>query len=295
MAAWAPAPDWPAAYLAAKAPVSLLEQFSSFRSLHPMRQARAGTEVMAYFASGSGAPLVLLPDADRPADFFWRLIACLERRMRVIAVDYPRATSPADLMEGILAVLCQEQIGAASILGFGFGGLLAQSLADGDPARVRALTLVNAPTPLARLAKAQLRRAKAIESFWNFGARGQARRAFAKGLVHPSEEAGFWHAYQQELFGQRWNKAHAASLLRVEAQVHAAGGPCPSNLRIPVLIVETEGVPQDQQPALRRTPARFPLAERRTFAPCAGRTIEITRPRELAFMIERQQISMAAS
>lgn len=280
--------------MASKASVSLLDQFSSFRSLHPVRQASFGHAVMPYLASGAGAPILLLPDSDRPADFFWRLIECLERRMRVIAVDYPRALGGKDLLDGLQAVLRQEEIAAASVLGFGFGGLLAQGMADTHPHSVRALTLVNAPTPLARLAKGLERRANAARSVWNLGARGRARRAFNTGLTCPTHEAGFWRGYARELFSQRWDKAQAAAMLQAEAELHGAGGQCPSSLRIPVVIVETEGVPADQQPALRRTPARFPLAERRTFAPGAGRTIEITRPRELAHWIDRQHAGMAA-
>lgn len=253
-----------------------------------------GDKSIAYFASGSGAPILLLPDSDRPADFFWRLIECLERRMRVIAVDYPLGASANELLEGIEGVLRQEQIAAAGVLGFGFGGLLAQSLADMCPQSVRALALVNAPTPLARFAKVSQRRAEAAQSFWNFGLRGRARQAFAKGLSCSPEDAGFWRGFEREWFNERWSTSRVAWLLQAEGQLHASGGQCPSSLRIPVLIVETEGVPPDQRPALRRTPARFPLADRRTFAFGAGRTIEITRPRELAHWIVGQQSALAS-
>lgn len=283
--AWAPSPDWQAFYIAAKAQVSLLERFSAFRALHPARLVGPGNGGLSYFASGAGPALVLLPDADRPADCFWRLIECLERRMRVIAVDYHAPASAEHLLGGLRAVLEAEQLSQAALLGFGFGGLVAQSFADAQPRCVRALSLINAPSPMQRAAKAAQRRAKANGAIWNFDQRQRAKRAFQKGLTCPSEEAGFWRGYARELFAQRWNRAQAGALLRVQAQLHAQAGPCPSNLRIPVLIIETEGVASDQQQALRRTPARFPLAERRSFAPGAGRTIEITRPRELAHWI----------
>ncbi len=292
MPAWAPAPDWQALYIAAKASVSLLERFSTYRLLHPVQQVAVGDSMMAYTASGAGAPILLLPDGDRPADFFWRLIECLERRMRVIAVDYPAGACAADLLAGVQAVMRHEGIGAASVLGFGFGGLLAQCLADTEPACVRALTLVNAPTPIMAKADGYHRQAKAAQSAWGFGFRRRARRAFLKGLACPAEDKGFWRGYEREWFGQRWSKSAAAALLRAQADLHAGGGQCPSSLRIPVLIVETEGVPPNLQPALRRTPARFPLAERRTFAPGAGRTIEITRPRELTRWIDQQRASL---
>lgn len=283
--AWVPGPDWQASYIAAKAQVSLLERFSAFRSLHPACPVPQDGGALSYFASGSGQALVLLPDADRPADCFWRLIECLERRMRVIAVDYHAPKSADHLLDGLRTILAAEQLSQIAVLGFGFGGLLAQSFADAQPQSVRALSLINAPSPMQRAAKAALRRAKASGSMWNFDQRQKAKRAFLKGLACPSEETGFWRGYARELFAQRWNKAQANALLRVQAQLHEQAGPCPSSLRIPVLIVETEGIPLDQQPALRRTPARFPLAERRSFAPGAGRTIEITRPRELAHWI----------
>lgn len=115
--AWAPAPDWQAFYIAAKAQVSLLERFSAFRSLHPARFAGPSDGGLSYFASGSGPALVLLPDADRPADCFWRLIECLERRMRVIAIDYQAPASADHLLDGLRAVLEAEQLSQAAVLG----------------------------------------------------------------------------------------------------------------------------------------------------------------------------------
>src|SRR4028119_1549430 len=109
-----------------------------------------------YLAAGEGPPLVLLHGAgDNSLDWRWVLRA-LARKHRVYAPDLPgspdSASPPADyspafferFAAGFLDVL---GIGRATLVGNSLGGLIALRLALSEPARVRALVLVDGARP----------------------------------------------------------------------------------------------------------------------------------------------------
>ena len=98
---------------------------------------------------GSGRPLLLLTGIGANIDM-WRPFERLVRGREVIAVDAP-GTGLSDrpryplrmggLADVIVALLDELGVGDADVLGYSFGGLLAQELAHRAPARVRRLIL----------------------------------------------------------------------------------------------------------------------------------------------------------
>lgn len=279
--------EWRAFYRAANAPVSLVERFSAFRTLHPQRQIQQEGASWRYRASGGGRPLLLLGARFGGSDFAWRLIELLERRFRVLAVDYPALAQADAMVRGLSAILAAERLSGAAVLGAGFGGLLAQRFADRRPDQTYALALLNAPAPLPRLANRYAGRAALLERLPPRWARELERRRFERLLASPPEERRFWRGYTDEVFAEQRPAGRSAALLRAAADLHAIGGDSPSGLHRPVLIAETEGDRGAPQPALRRLPARFPQAERLCFAYSAGHTVEITRAREIAHAFEQ--------
>jgi pimeloyl-ACP methyl ester carboxylesterase len=105
-----------------------------------------------YLAAGEGPPLVLLHGAgDNSLDWRWVLPA-LARKHRVYAPDLPGSPdsarpaadySPAFFERFVAAFVDALGIGPATFVGNSLGGLIALRLALSEPARVRALVLVD--------------------------------------------------------------------------------------------------------------------------------------------------------
>jgi pimeloyl-ACP methyl ester carboxylesterase len=105
-----------------------------------------------YLTAGEGPPLVLLHGAgDNALDWRW-VMPDLAATHRVYAPDLPGSPdsarpaadySPAFFERFIAAFVDALEIGRATFIGNSFGGLIALRLALSEPARVRALVLVD--------------------------------------------------------------------------------------------------------------------------------------------------------
>ncbi len=110
-----------------------------------------------YFTGGSGEPLLLLHGLAGSTRNWVEVLPDLLQRHRVVAVDLPghagsgrlpRGASTTDFAEVAAAVLEQEGLGPALVVGHSFGGLVAIRLARSRPELVRGLLLV-APAGIA--------------------------------------------------------------------------------------------------------------------------------------------------
>jgi 4,5:9,10-diseco-3-hydroxy-5,9,17-trioxoandrosta-1(10),2-diene-4-oate hydrolase len=105
-----------------------------------------------YLTAGAGPPLVLLHGAgDNALDWRW-VMPTLAATHRVYAPDLPGSPdsarpaadySPAFFERIVAAFVDALEIGRATFVGNSFGGLIALRLALSEPARVRALVLVD--------------------------------------------------------------------------------------------------------------------------------------------------------
>jgi pimeloyl-ACP methyl ester carboxylesterase len=105
-----------------------------------------------YLAAGEGPPLVLLHGAgDNALDWRW-VMPTLTATHRVYAPDLPGSPdsarpaadySPAFFERFVAGFLDALEIGPATFVGNSFGGLIALRLALSEPARLRALVLVD--------------------------------------------------------------------------------------------------------------------------------------------------------
>jgi len=118
----------------------------------PLVETRAGT--LAYEERGQGPVLILLHAALHDHHDFDDIVAALERRYRVIAVDWPgggdspAAVAPAQLSAALFADGLEDlidHIGASSVLliGNSVGGFAAARLAITRPQQVAGLVLVD--------------------------------------------------------------------------------------------------------------------------------------------------------
>ncbi len=92
--------------------------------------------------SGSGADvLVSLPGALGAVDAARHALAPLAAQRRVVAVEYPRARSMAELCDGLVGVLDALGLERVDLLGGSLGGFVAQCMVRRHPGRVRDLVL----------------------------------------------------------------------------------------------------------------------------------------------------------
>ena len=108
------------------------------------------------YSNGTGAPLLMLPDLGSSAASWEGLTGRVcERDRQIVAVDLP-GTGHCDPVQGselsafvdhVRALLDHLDPGPIDLVGQGFGGYLAASVAATDPGRVRTLVLENPIVP----------------------------------------------------------------------------------------------------------------------------------------------------
>jgi len=110
----------------------------------------AGTR-WSYLASASaGPPLLMLTGALGEADFGSDLLRRLGKGAALVAPDYPAVRGLDVMIAGLEAILDEQRIEGAHVLGGSFGGLIAQAFAAQRPERVRSLLLSHTGVPATR-------------------------------------------------------------------------------------------------------------------------------------------------
>ncbi|HWM83356.1 MAG TPA: alpha/beta hydrolase [Pseudolabrys sp.] len=111
----------------------------------------AGVDWSYIDTDGDGPALVMLPGSVGTCEMFFKQIATLGHRFRIVSVGYPAEPDPARLADGLAGLMTALGLRTASVLGSSFGGYWAQFFALNHPQRVETLFLGNifvAPQPL---------------------------------------------------------------------------------------------------------------------------------------------------
>ena len=85
----------------------------------------------------------MLPGSVGTCEMFYKQIAALGRRLRIVSVSYPALSDPARLADGLSGLMDHLGLARASILGSSFGGYWAQFFALRHPGRLDHLFLGN--------------------------------------------------------------------------------------------------------------------------------------------------------
>lgn len=122
-----------------------VEQASApWRLNHLIRSFSTAGKEWPYIDTGADGPvLVMLPGSVGTCETFWKQIATLGRRFRIISVGYPDEADPSRLADGLAALMTALGVGRAHVLGSSFGGYWAQFFALRHPDRVMTLFLGN--------------------------------------------------------------------------------------------------------------------------------------------------------
>jgi pimeloyl-ACP methyl ester carboxylesterase len=111
----------------------------------------AGVDWPYIDTGGDGTALVMLPGSVGTCEMFFKQIASLGSRFRIVSVGYPAEADPMRLADGLAGLMTVLGLRSASVLGSSFGGYWAQFFALRHPHRVETLFLGNifvTPQPL---------------------------------------------------------------------------------------------------------------------------------------------------
>lgn len=123
-------------------PQEQIERLLKFRSEHPCKRINVAGVEWEYISCGIGTEiLLLLPGGLRVAEATFGFIQMFEDTYRVIAPTYPPLGTMGELVNGIAAVLDEEQVPEAFVLGQSYGGAVAQVLVQRYPSRVKKVVL----------------------------------------------------------------------------------------------------------------------------------------------------------
>lgn len=92
---------------------------------------------------GKGQVLIMLPGSVGTCEMFYKQIAALGQKLRIVSVSYPALSDPSRLADGLADLMDHLGLPRASILGSSFGGYWAQFFALRHPERLDHLFLGN--------------------------------------------------------------------------------------------------------------------------------------------------------
>jgi len=267
----------------------LSEQLRAFRQEHPLRHLDVGGTAWAFLSAGRGSrTVILLPGGGGGPEDMFTLVAGLEDEFRIIAIGCPLAvTRTQDVIDGIAAIMDEEGVGKACLLGHSLGGMFTECFMMKHPERVGSMILANIAHygKLRTVLVGGLLPVMSHVPRWLLGL--QLRATFNRLLKgHPEKE--FWLSY----LCAEVSKAGAdglSSRLRCMKDMLGRYPGGQADLRGwngPVLILESDnetGFTKNERFALRRL---YPNAEVHLFHG-AGHLSAITRPQEFEEVVRR--------
>jgi len=125
-------------------------ELDRFRAAHPPSSATFEGVQWEWVSAGDGdLATFILPPAPGFAALTEDLIAELATRGKVIAPTYPPVPEAQRLVSGLVSICRDEGVRRLNLVGIGFGGILAQLVAQRGRNVVNKIVLVNTTTPQA--------------------------------------------------------------------------------------------------------------------------------------------------
>jgi pimeloyl-ACP methyl ester carboxylesterase len=101
-------------------------------------------EVWPYIDTRADGPaLIMLPGSVGTCEMFYKQIAALGQKVRIVSVGYPALADPSRLADGLAGLMDHLGLSRASVLGSSFGGYWAQFFALRHPGQLDHLFLGN--------------------------------------------------------------------------------------------------------------------------------------------------------
>jgi 3-oxoadipate enol-lactonase len=237
---------------------SLEGRLQTFQADFPPRGITVADRPWRYIAAGprTGPPILWLGGVLGRAEFAFEQIGLLARECFVLAPDYPAVDSLAELTSGLLALLDREGVRRAHVVGGSFGGFMAQALLVRAPERVASLVLSHTGAPDGRRHRVG----------WVDLIPGPMLRGLLRVRLRRTLRAAdpFWRDHFERVVSSL-GRADIASRVRLQAAFGALPV-APPSWAGPVLLLAAADDPLLGPAAQATLAARFPRAERHTFA-----------------------------
>jgi pimeloyl-ACP methyl ester carboxylesterase len=269
-------------------------QLARFRAAHPLVHCQRTKEVWRYRRVGQGTePVLWLTGAFGVAELAFQSLLAMGGQFTIIAPDYPSMPTLDAMCEGLIAILNQERIERAHVVGGSLGGMIAQHLIRRNPDRVLSLVLSHtAPPASSRLLVGAVRALVDTLPMWP---ESLVRWGFARRLrVGFTAADPFWLQYFDDVVSTQ-SRAELTSRVRLAAEF-AGQDYRPDDLRAwpgPVMLLDADDdplMPMAQQVALRKL---YPRARMHSFVR-TGHAAALLDPEGYATVI-RQFLSDSAA
>ena len=123
----------------------LTEQLQIFRDSHEWRRVKSTGQIWHYLFGGTGnMSVILLPGAGGNAEDLFHVMAALENDFHVVSISIPEGVrSVFDIAQAITAVMDDQGVRGAYVLGHSLGGMIAECFMTKYPDRTDGLILAN--------------------------------------------------------------------------------------------------------------------------------------------------------
>jgi len=193
------------------------ENLLEFRAKHPCKEITVAGVHWEYLVGGEGADVLLFLNGGlRIAETAFAYVQLFEPHYRVVVPTYPSLWDIDEIVDGIVAILEQEEIQEVFVLGQSYGGMVAQVMVQRYPTRINKLVLSSTgPLSAPRIQRMVL---SLILAFAPMLPNRMVKNLYKKSILQilsvPESKQGFWKAYLDEIFEDRLSKADVLSHFR---------------------------------------------------------------------------------
>lgn len=223
-------------------PADLAQAYLVFREAYVPHKLEVDGVMWEYISVGSGAEtFVFLHGMTGAYDIWWQQILRLQANYKVIAVTYPAVDTLEVLSEGVIAILDQERVDKANLVGTSLGGYLAQYLIATHPERVSRAVLANTfpPNDILRQDNATVGALLPFLPGWVI--KRTLLQSVDESIFPASQNDTFTRAYLRDLISSRVSKAQVVARYGCVVEEFTPIDPLAHG--IPILIIEADNDP----------------------------------------------------
>jgi len=219
---------------------TIRESLEEFRAI-PTRKIDAGGRPWEYLSLGDSDSVILfLHGMGGAYDIWWMQMMALRDEFKVVSLTYPPVGSLEGLSQGVLAVLEEEGIKRANIVGSSLGGYLAQYLVARHPEIVERAVFGNTFPPN-DIYRRENERVMSIARFLpEFAVSRVLRRRMVRDVLPASADCEAVRMYVLEMCGGRMTKADLLARYRCVIERFE---PCGKNCGRELMLIESDNDP----------------------------------------------------
>ena len=241
------------------------EALKTFRAEHPPRLLKVNGVAWEYLAYGRGQEaIVFLHGTTGAYDIWWQQMQELQDRYRVVSVTYPAVNTLEKLAEGVLAVMDEEKIQRAHIVGTSLGGYLAQYLVGQHPEMALSVVFSNTFPPNEILAAQNKAIGTLIPYLPEWVVMSVLRNSIVKNIYPASGNNELTLAFLTEMVSGRMSRGQVYG--RYLCDVEPVTAPNVAALKIPALIIEADNDPLVEQVLREQLKVTYPTVPVRTLS-----------------------------